>query len=174
MTLNVETGNAGNASDSYASAADADTYFSDRGLTNWATLSLNEKEQALRRATDYMQQTYRDRWAGFRTTTTQALDWPRWNVPLKDLPGSYGAGPVYFDSHSIPSEVKTACIMLAFKAAAGDLAPDLGSQKASVKIGPIETTYFQGTRQATKIQSVDHILQPYLNGSGLNIKVVRA
>lgn len=174
MALTVETGNAGSTSDSYASAADADTYFADRGMTNWATLSLNEKEQALRRATDYMQQTYRDRWAGLRTTSTQALDWPRWNVPLKDLPGSYGSGPAYFSSSAIPSEVKMACIMLAFKAAAGDLAPDLGSQKASVKIGPIETSYFQGTRQATKIQSVDHILQPYFTGSGLNIRVTRA
>lgn len=174
MAIEVETGVGSDTAESFASVADCDSYFSLRGLTNWATLSTNEKEQALRRATDYMQQAYRERWSGTRASSSQALDWPRYDVPVKDLPGSFSSSNVYFASNAVPAEVKTACIMLALRAAAGDLAPDLGSQKAKVKIGPIETEYVAGTRQTTKFQAVDHLLQPFFTGSGSNMKLVRA
>jgi hypothetical protein len=165
MTLEVETGSGSATAESFASVADCDTYFSLRGLSIWTGLVTAEKEQALRRATDYMQQTYRDSWTGLRTSSTQALDWPRWSVPVRDLPGGYGTGNAYFPNNAVPSEVKTACIMLAIKAAAGELAPDLSSQVASVKVGPIEKTYFQGTRQQVKYQAVDNLLAPFLHDS---------
>lgn len=174
MAITVETGSGNALSESFASVADCDSYFSLRGVTIWTVLVTAEKEQALRRATDFMQQAYRDRWSGFRASSAQALDWPRYDVPVKDLPGNFSNGTVYFPSNAVPAEVKTACIMLAIKAAAGELAPDLGSQKSKVKIGPIETEYFAGTRQSTKFQAVEKLLQPFFTGSGLSMKVVRA
>lgn len=61
MTLVVEDGSIVSGAESYASVAQADAYFAARGITIWSPLLDAEKEQALRRATDYMVQTYRQR-----------------------------------------------------------------------------------------------------------------
>ncbi|HWH74773.1 MAG TPA: DnaT-like ssDNA-binding protein, partial [Methylibium sp.] len=86
MALEVEDGTAKSDAESYVSVAEASAYHSLRGNTLWATMSEGEMEAALRRATDYLVQTYRDQWAGYRATTTQALDWPREEVQIKDAP----------------------------------------------------------------------------------------
>ena len=176
MPLNVETGSGSSVSDSYASTVDAETYHADRGMTNWATLTQTEKEAAMRRATDYMQQAYRNRWAGVRASTTQALDWPRWFVPILDSPGSYGSMPNYYSETAVPVEVKNACIAMALKAAAGDLAPDIDPQVTSERVGPIEVQYFPGMRQTVKYQAIDNMLAPVLKdgGSGSMVRLVRA
>lgn len=177
MALIVETGSGASNSESYASVSDADTYLAARGMTNWATMSTAEKEQALRRATDYMQQAYRDRWKGTRVGTTQALDWPRSLVPVKDVAGSYyGYVPSYYSETAIPSEVKNACIAVALKAAAGDLAPDIEPQTTSETVGPISVTYAAGSRQTVKYQSIDNMLTMLLKdgGGGATVNIIRA
>jgi hypothetical protein len=176
MTLTVETGSGGATSESYASVVDADTHLAARGHTSWASLTTGDKEAALRRATDYMQQAYRERWSGTRATATQALEWPRWNVPIQDIPGGHGSVPAYFSETAVPIEVKTACITLALKAAAGDLAPDIEPQVTSERIGSIEVSYFPGVRQTVKYQSIDNMLSPLLmnGGSGAMVRVVRS
>lgn len=176
MALFVETGSGSATAESYSSVSDADTYLAARGQTLWSPLSTSDKEAALRRATDFMQQAYRVRWSGTRSSATQALDWPRWNVPLKDVPGGYGSGPAYYSSAAIPPEVKSACIALALKAAAGDLAPDIEPQTLSEKVGPIEVTYAEGSRQTVKYQAIDNMLAPYLmdGGSGSMVRITRA
>lgn len=174
--LNVEIGIGSSTSESYASVADADAYLAARGQTLWAGLSTGDKESALRRASDYMQQAYRERWAGTRASTTQALDWPRWNVPIMDIPGGYGSSPAYYSETSVPVEVKNACIALALKASAGDLAPDIEPQVTSERVGPIEVSYSPGSRQTVKYQSIDNLLAPMLKdgGSGSMVRLVRS
>lgn len=176
MALIVESGSGSSTAESYASVADADAYLAARGQTLWAGMVTGDKEAALRRSTDYMQQAYRERWAGTRTNMTQALDWPRWNVPVKDVPGGYGSLPTYLAANVIPAEVKQACIALALKAAAGDLAPDIEPQTLSEKVGPIEVTYAEGGRQTVKYQAIDNMLSPYLvdGGSGAMVRITRA
>ncbi len=110
MALITEDGSGKADAESFASVADADAWHAARGNAAWAALTAGEKEINLRKATDYMQQSYRSAWAGQRVTSTQALDWPRYDVPLKDLPGSY------YPSDTVPAEVRNACIMLALKA----------------------------------------------------------
>jgi hypothetical protein len=68
MTLTVEDGTGKADAESYISVADADTYFTARNNATWAALSTSDKEAALRKATDYMLQAYRVRWAGMRET----------------------------------------------------------------------------------------------------------
>jgi hypothetical protein len=171
MSLNVETGSGANNSESYASVADADAYLAARGQTNWASVATGDKEAALRRATDYMQSTYSGSWRGYRVYTTQALDWPRHLVPIKD----YQTGCVaYYDPAVIPVAVKNACIELALRAAAGDLAPDLGPQEKSVKVGPIEQVFADGARQTPAYQAVNKMLSAFFCGSSNTIKLVRA
>lgn len=174
MALIVETGQGGADSEAYASVADADAYHAARGATLWAPLLDAEKEQALRRATEFMTELYRLRWAGYRMSETQALDWPRYDVPRRDTGSGYGGLRGVYPTDTVPAEVRNACCALAFKAAQGDLAPDLGPQKQSVTVGPITTTYATGTRQSTFHRSIELMLAPLLKSSGANMRVSRA
>jgi len=177
MSLNIETGQGSSTAESYASVADADTYLAARGQTLWSGLVTGDKEAALRRATDHMQQSYRDRWAGVRASVVQGLDWPRWYVPILDAPGAYGSSPSYYSATAVPLEVKNACIALALKAAAGELAPDIEPQQVtSESVGPISVTYAAGGRQTVKYQAIDNMLSPLLKdgGSGCMVRINRA
>jgi hypothetical protein len=168
MALIVEDGTGLDNSESYASVSHADTHQTDRGNTLWFTLSTNEKEQALRRATDYMTQTYRNRWAGTRVTTTQSLDWPRYGIIIDNITS--------IDSNIVPKDIRHSCIELAFKAAGGDLIPDIKQNAIRKKVGDIEVEYDRLSSQRITYLDIDSILAPYLNGSssGINMRLVRA
>lgn len=170
MSLIVETGAIVAGAESYISVADADTYHSNRGATVWATLTTAEKEQALRKATDFMIQAYRQRWKGTRMSATQALDWPRAWVYL----GPNDEFPNLVADDVVPTEVKNACASLALRASSADLAPDLSQGKKRVKVGPIETEYDPYSPQSKRYAAIDAMLAPYLaNGAG-HITVVRS
>ena len=169
MTLIVEVGQGLTDAESYASVADADTYFSNRGMTNWATLSAEEKEQALRRATDYMGQAYRGRWKGYRTSVTQALDFPRQSVVMCDMATNY---TIPFDV--IPNEVKTACIEYAWRAASGELAGDLTQGILSESVGSLSVRYDNHSPQHVRYRAIDMLLKPFLTGSGSMVKLGRS
>lgn len=156
MALVHETGAGLSNAESFASVASADTRMSGFGNDTWATLTTSQKEEALRRATTYMQQAYRARWMGYRQTATQALSWPRNSVVVD--------GYVVIASDAIPPEVANACIDLAFKAAAGDLNEDLARGVVREKVGPIETEFDRASPQAVRYRAIDMTLQPFLRG----------
>ena len=175
MALIVEDGTGLSTAESYLSVSDADAYFSARNLTLWASadFSTAEKEACLRRATDYMGQVFRLRWAGQRVNATQALDWPRYNVPRQD----YGvlAAPALYDSASVPVEVKNACAEMAWRAAFGELYSDQGTPATSKTVGPITMTYAAGARQSKRYVAVEALLAPLLTSSADSFaRVVRA
>lgn len=171
MSLIVEDGAGRANAESYAAVADVDAYQAALGNTLWAGLNETEKEQALRRATQFMRMAYRVRWAGRRVTQAQALDWPRYDVVVDEFPVL---------STTVPSDVMAACCELALRAAGGDLLPDmeLGSNQIKrEKIGPLDTEYFQANVDAReRFPAVDALLAPYFgSASGSNsIKLVRA
>jgi hypothetical protein len=165
MSLNVEDGTGLSTSESYASVSDADTRLGNLGMTIWSPLQTSEKEAALRRATNYLEQAYRESWKGLRLHKDQALSWPRWDVLVDNFPT---------DPNSVPPEVKNACIDLALKAAAGDLNADLTRGVITKKIGPIETQYDRYSPQSVRYPSIDQQLRPFLRGSGANAMLVRA
>lgn len=169
MALETETGTGSETAESFCSVADADAYHAARGYTLWATMSEVEREQTLRRATGYMQQTYRTRWAGCRVYSVQALDWPRYDVPRRD----YGD---YYPSDTVPREVRDACAELAFRASSGELAADLGQQVTERTVGPITTKYAAGSTSAKRYRAVDMLLGPLLraSGSGAVVGLVRS
>lgn len=165
MTLIVETGAGLSTAESYASVASADSRMTAHGNTTWSTLTTAQKEEALRRATTYMVQAYRTRWMGGRMLSTQALDWPRagcvvdgFNIPL-DV---------------VPADIVNACIDLALKAAAGELAADLERAVIREKVGPLETEYAPNSTQATRYRAIDLALAPYLMGSSAMAMLVRS
>lgn len=165
MALIVEDGTGKSDSESYISVADADTRHSNAGLTNWATLSTTEKEQAIRRATQYMEQAFRLRWKGQRKERLQALSWPRYDVVVDCWS---------VDSDTVPSEIANACADLALKAAAGDLAPDLERGIKREKVGPIETEFDTATPQSKRYRAIEMTLAPFLKGSLMSASLVRA
>lgn len=170
MTLIIEDGTGLPNGESYVSVIDADTYHSNRGNSTWAALTNAQKESALRKATDYLVQFYRDKWKGYRTKpSTQALDWPRQGVEVDD---AYIIE--YIDDSIIPSELKNACAELALKANSESLNPDIERQTASVSIASLSVTYVPGSPQNKKFSAIDMMLKPYLKNGGGGLQVVRA
>jgi hypothetical protein len=165
MALIPEDGSGLATAESYISVADADTRLAALGLTNWATLTPTEKEQALRRSTQHMLQAYRGRWQGYRVHAAQALDWPRYDVCVDGYPVSVT---------TVPVEVAHACADLAFKAAAGDLNADLTRGVVREKVGPIETEFDRNSPQAVRYRAIDMTLSPFLKGSSANVGLIRA
>ena len=153
MALIVEDGTGLADAESYISETEADAFHEKRGNTAWD--SVTDKEALLRKATDYMQGQYAERWSGYRSTLTQALDWPRSNVTLKDRPGH---GSYYYASDVVPHAVKRACALLALRAASGDLLTDQGQRKVSVTVGPISTTYDSSSSPTTRYLEIDSML----------------
>lgn len=175
MALIVEDGSIVAGAESYISVADATTYHTNRGNSAWDNVASDtEREQLLRKATEFMVETYRSRWSGSRVNTVQALDWPRYFVPIPDITGANYGCPAYVANNVVPIEVQRACAELALRAIAGDLAPDLSQQKISVTVGPISTTYDKFSSQATRYTAVDRLLAIYLRTSGVNTPLVRS
>jgi hypothetical protein len=128
-----------------------------RGHTAWAALTLAQKEQALRRATDFMVARYRLKWEGYRTSPAQSLDWPRQCVVIEGwtLPTNH-----------IPRDIKRACAELALKASAAPLVEDATQAVIQETVGPITTRYDPNSPSVIRYTQVDMMLAPYLGGRG--------
>jgi hypothetical protein len=165
MALIVETGTGSATGESFCSVADSLAYHAARGNATWATITTTQQEQALRRATDYMEAVYSQRWAGTRTTSVQALSWPRYNVFVN--------GFVILSS-SIPRAVINACSELALRAAAGELLSDSTQQKTRTKVDVLEVEFDKYSPQSTQYLAITAMLAPYFeSGSGVEVKVIR-
>ena len=137
----ITTPGAANA-DSYASLAEALAYHAAKGNAAWAASTDALREPALRRATVWVDGTYRARWPGLRVNgRTQALDWPRSGVTDAD---GYAV-----DHMTIPAEINSATCEAALRelAVPGSLSPDyVGStQVQSATAGPVSVTYKDGS-----------------------------
>lgn len=177
MTLIVEDGTGRADAQAYCSVAFSDAYHVSRGLTVWMSMLTEEKEAALVRATQFITQEYRRRWAGWRTSQTQALDWPRVGVPVIDGPIEGGL----VASNIVPIEVQQATAELALKAAAVDLSPDIDRSSAvkREKLDVLEVEYRDNAPMRTRYQSTENLLAPLLlsvNGAsgGGSMTVVRS
>jgi hypothetical protein len=172
VSLIVEDGSIVAGAESYVSVAAADAYHAARNNAAWAALPNPDKEAALRKATDYMQQTYRLRWRGARTNTTQSLDWPRFGCYVEDI--SYGRYPFYVPTTVVPAEVQHACAELALKASTAELNVDLDRETASEKVGSIQVDYVPGGPQYRRYRAIDQMLKVYLASTGISGRLVRS
>lgn len=128
----VETGDGLVDSNSYISVIDANTYFSARGIESWDSLTDEEKEQALIKATDYIDSAFK--WRGKKKTSEQALNFPR--VDLIDDNG--------FKIERVPNALRYAVCESANLVATGtELFQTQESNGAvtSEKIGQLSFTY---------------------------------
>lgn len=163
MPLVVEDGTGLANAESYISVADADARHAAFGNSAWSGDNA-AKEAALRRATAYIEQTYRGRWTGRRMTSVQALSWPRYDVV---------ADGFLVPSSVVPDDVANAVADLAARALTSDLAPDQTRGLIRKKIGPIEKEWDRNSPQATRYTAVSGLLAPYLTRGGTFAQVVR-
>lgn len=140
----------------YDTAANADAYFTARGVATW-TGAEAAKEAALVRGCDYLERRYRGKWVGMKTTQAQSLSWPRGYVD--DVDG------YAIDAETVPSQVKYANFEAALLVLTGtDLEPVLERGGATtlerVKAGPVEseTQYSAGASVRSKITAIDGLL----------------
>lgn len=159
MAIVVEDGTGKADAASYATVAAFKAHCDARGITYGADATI---EQRLRVGFDYMLQAYRTRWAGYRSTTTQAGDWPRYDVPRRDL-----GLDAYYASNVIPAEIVQANVLLAVRATVGeDLTPDETQAIKREKVGVIETEYQDFTTTGARYPAVDRLVAPFLANGG--------
>lgn len=167
MTLIVEDGTKVAGANSYATVAQADERQELLGDEIWPDLDTSEKETFLIRATLFMTMRYRLLWAGYRVSTTQALDWPRYQVTFVDGPGEYSPFDSFYPNNVVPTEIVNATIDVAVRISNGqDLLPDLGPPVLEETVGPITTKYARDARQITLFQTVDSLLSVFLKNAG--------
>lgn len=170
MALITETGAGLLDAESLCSVEAATAYHAKRGNAAWAAIADDAAREAyLRRATDYMEAVYRERWAGMRKTVSQALSWPRYYVPVRDV-----AILQYYPDNTVPTAVSNACAELALRAITGQLAPDVKRLAKRVKVDVIETEYVDGATPYTRFRAIDLMLQPFLSGVAGQVSLVRA
>jgi hypothetical protein len=137
MAFTVEDGTVVAGANSFATVDGADTYFEDRGNATWAAATDTNKETALVRATDYINNRFRFR--GEKYDEDQPLEFPR----------------VYDDAESpeMPDKLIYATYEYAVRALGDALAPDPEIQdngqqviSHSEEVGPIrEATMYRAT-----------------------------
>lgn len=191
MTLVVETGTGSPASESYASVADGAARAAKFGLT-WPA-DTTAAEQALRRATRYIDATYRTRFIGRRLKgRDQALEWPRDGAFVTvDGPDNYahygyygGAALVQLPSTAIPPELIAATIEAAVLEAStpGGLVETVPQGVVKkVTVGDVGTEFFEpkstlvGGTSRLEALNLDAILAVLLSAySGYTARVSRA
>lgn len=170
MALTVTAGSA--SADSYVSLADAKSFWDDVGF-DYSSYSDTVIEQALRRATRWLDGRYRRQFPGERTNgRTQALEWPRSSVV--DFDGNTVA------SDAIPREVEQATAEAAKREVAGtSLSPDvtLADAVKRERVGPLEVEYAgipSVSAQRPTILAVEEILSALFPVGGATSFLKRA
>ncbi len=138
----------------------------DQGVSNPTFAAVDTlREQWLRKASEYMTNTYRNRWQGQIVEEDQALSWPRYGVIVEGYS---------IDDDVIPETIKRACAELALRASSADLQADLEQGVLSEQIGPIKVDYDRSSPQAKRYKQIEAMLLPYLkSGGGISVGLVR-
>lgn len=163
MAFAVEDGSVVTGANSYADVTTADTYHSDRGNSSWSSLSTPQKQAALIKATDYIDQEYGPSFIGEQYSEGQALEWPR-----------SGLSSIGYDE--IPDALIQAVCLLALEASTTDLNPSLarGGAVKREKVDVVEVEYMDGAPSQTVRPAISGLLRKLIvTGLQINGKSVR-
>lgn len=187
MSLIVETGAGLTGAESYLSVADFRLYVVSRyGASD--PVPDDEIEQALRRATRYIDGRYRHRFLGYPSDPyVQSLEWPRVGVVLQWLSAAgyfYGFGyntpnGLILSNTIVPQQIKNATAEAAIRelASSGSLTPDRNPSRQVIQqvVGPISTTYANVADARPIVTVIDELLAPLLSAtSAYSGSLVRA
>lgn len=110
MAFTVETGSGIAGANAYASVAFVDDHHSDRGNSAWGSIDATTKQQAIVRATDYIDKRFGRKFRGFKMEIQQTLQWPR-------LDAFDDSGYIYGNDGTLPGQLMRACAEYALRAA---------------------------------------------------------
>jgi len=170
MGLIVEDGSGKPDAESYASVAELIAYANRVGF-DVSGFDEVRSEQALRRGTRWIDQSYGASFLGCWATTTQALEWPRSGVTYRK---------VVLPLNAIPDALKEATIEAAFRELTrrGSLLPDdTGARLKRDKVGDVDTEFaLSRVRASLSIPIVDGLLRGLTvgNAGGYVGRAVRA
>ena len=183
MTIIVEDGSVVTGANSYVTLAEADSFHENLGNLTWVnTASDDDKEAALIRAAQYLQQKWRLQWKGSRVEAFQSMDWPRRGVDVPDFFDPFFRqvnvplqfqDTVFIGEDVVPQEVKDAQMLLAVAVidASGDLSsqfqPSYGRKTKKEKVGSLEVEYMTSqeggdTRQTNVYWDAAKRIEPFL------------
>lgn len=159
MTLNATFGSA--SANSYGTVVEADAYWTDRQAGAWGA-STAEKEYALIKAAQFLDNVYRGKWKGYKVNSTQALAWPRTDVT--DTEG-YDVSAL-----SIPARLKYAQFEAAKLIASGtELEVTIDRAVKREQVGSLSVEYMDGaTLQARYPQITNWLSDFVVGGSAVN------
>lgn len=150
----VEDGTGLTDSNSYVSVVFADDYFSARGVSEWVELTQEQKEQALIKGTDYVDNIFQ--WYGKKQFAEQALRFPR--TGLLDYEGTEVTG--------IPNCLKQAVCDASLIANSGELfqTQESNGNVVSEKIGELSFTYSKASNETITSASLYDSINTKLRG----------
>lgn len=173
MALVVEDGTGLSTAESYVSVSNCGAYATKIGA-NFPSGESGETtrcEQALRRATQWIDATYGARFKSYRTNPPdQALEWPRYDV-------WHDGRREYLDSDALPTEIVSAACEAAIReyAKPGSLVPDT-SVSGVIKryqAGSVSIEYERSGASPSLFPKIDGLLSPLMNRSALVGRAVR-
>lgn len=166
MAVTITATAKGASSNSYATLAEAETYFEGRsGASSW-TGTDDTKNRALVTATNRLEQ---QEYYGSPTDSGQRLKWPR--------VGTYDSDGRYWDQDTVPRVVKEAQYEMALALLAGDLElKDSGLEGFdAVRVGPMSVDINHGREAGSLPRQVRRLLRGLMVSAGsLNVRVGRS
>lgn len=152
--------------DSLMSLTDADAHHAARGRAEWASASVDAREAALVRATDFVCSHYGRRWIGSRTDRNQSLCWPR--------SGIYHPDGSEYPTDVIPGAVKAAVAEVALEAIRGEISAGTVQRVIkSVSVGSLSVDYADQVAATGSSTTIDAILAPFLTSPSRSIRLER-
>lgn len=171
MALTVEDGTGLADADSYLSVAAADTYHTARGNTAWTSIAASPattKEQYLRKATDYIDNTWFGKWPGLRLVTTQSLSWPRSGVEIDSIDYDTLDAPANMPQYLLDATAEVA--LLYAQGIDPEPALDHGGRIKAITnvVGPLSQriAYADDAPANTIYQRIDKLIRPLLGLAG--------
>ena len=160
--LIIEDGTRPNGANTYASADQADTYWSDRGNAAWADATDDEKAAALIQATDYLNGLS---WAT-GTPVGDGMAWPR--------TGAVSPSGGLFSMSMVPNAVVQATCYMAGEIIGG-ATPLAATDRplTKLKAGAVEMEWDAASSQAPQYPALRSILRGYIM-AGNTFRLVRA
>ena len=158
MTLIVEDGTGLIDAESYVSVSHADIYHEKLGNADWLALDDSEKEQSLRKATNYIGLRFKSEFKGIRAFVAQALDFPREHIYLESPLG-------LMPKTLIPLALKNASCELALKSNYEDLMPETDTRVKSEKVDVIQITYDEHSQGGVRFVAIEAMLSDYIQSN---------
>tara|TARA_Y100000004_G_C8947428_1_gene426923 strand:- start:1002 stop:1628 length:627 start_codon:yes stop_codon:yes gene_type:complete len=154
FVFTVDDGTGLSNSNSYVSVSDADDYHTGRGNTLWTHTSVTteEKEDALVRATDYIDKRFARKFRGWKSSSSQSLQWPRTDAEddsgylLQNIPTQLQQAVAEYAMRSIslhelsPDPISPVPAQKNLNGHTRDLSATGEVSSKTEKIGPIEET----------------------------------